>query len=101
MGFWENMNEELKNAVEEGWTVVKESAKIGKLRYRAHTLHKQAEKAFTRIGGIVYEKTKAETDPITPEVVKLIEKIKEIEAENEALEKEIEATRKKESVEKK
>jgi len=101
MGFWENMNDELKNAVEEGWTVVKESAKIGKLRYRMHTLHKQAEKAFTQIGGIVYEKTKAETDPITPEVVKLIEKIKEIEAESEGLEKEVEATRKKESVEKK
>lgn len=101
MGFWENMNDELKNAVEEGWTAVKESARIGKLRYRMHTLHKQAEKAFTRIGGIVYEKTKAETDPITPEVVKLIGKIKEIEAENEALEKEIEATRRKESAEKK
>jgi len=101
MGFWENMNDELKLAVEEGWSVVKESAKIGKLRYRKHTLQKEAEKAFTRIGGIVYEKAKAESDPMTPEVEKLISKIKEIEAESEALEKEIETTRKKESAEKK
>lgn len=101
MGFWENMNTELKNAVEEGWSAVKESARVGKLRYRMHTLHKEAEKAFTEIGGIVYEKMKAGSEPLTPGVLKLVEKIKEIEAATEALEKEIEATRKKESAGKK
>lgn len=98
MGFWDNVNEELKNAVEEGWTVVKESARIGKLRYKVHTLHRQAEKAFAEIGGVVYEKAKTQENPLAnPEVIRLIEKIKKIEAETEALEKEIEATRKKES----
>src|SRR3990172_8448466 len=55
MGFWEHINQELKRAVEEGWTAVKESAKIGKLRLNIHNLHKDAEKHFKDIGGLVYE----------------------------------------------
>jgi hypothetical protein len=99
VGFWENMNDELKNAVEEGWSAVKESARIGKLRYRKHTLHKQAEKAFAEIGGIVYEKTKvrAQDDILSGEVLRLVDKIKAIEEETEAIEKEIAAVKKKES----
>lgn len=99
MGFWENVNEELKKAVEEGWSVVKENAKIGKLRYRMHNLHKKAEKRFAEIGGIVYEMAKdpAENPQLKPGVQRLIEEIKKIQAETEALEQEILHLKKKEN----
>lgn len=99
MGFWENVNEELKNAVEEGWSAVKESAKIGRLRYRVYTLHKKAEKRFAEIGGLVYDMAKPpfENPLARPEVLKLIEDIKKIESEVETVEEEIEKTRKKEA----
>lgn len=99
MGFWDTVNEELKKAVEEGLTVVKDSAKIGRLRYRLYTLHKQAEKHFAEIGGIVYDMGKPPFDnPLQkPEVLKLIDEIKKIEAESESLEREIAATGKKET----
>lgn len=98
MGFWDKVNDELKKAVEEGWEAVKEGAKIGKLKYRKHTLHKSAEKRFAEIGGIVYDMAKSPSDnPIArPDVLKLIEEIKRLESETEAVDREIEATRKKE-----
>lgn len=91
MGFWDTVNDELKKAVEEGWTVVKENAKIGKLRFRMHTLHKEAEKHFKEMGGLVYEMSKLPWEnPLSkPEVLKHIEEIKKIEAETESLEAEI------------
>lgn len=99
MGFWDNVNEELKSAVEEGWTAVKDGAKIGKLRYRMYTLHRKAEKLFAEIGGIVYEMARPpmENPLSSPEVLKLVESIKKIEAETEALEEEIARTKKKDS----
>lgn len=98
MGFWDKVNDEFKKAVEEGWDAVREGAKIGKLKYRKHTLHKSAEKRFAEIGGIVYDLARSPSDnPIArPDVLKLIEEIKRLEAETEALDREIEATRKKE-----
>lgn len=100
MGFWQSVNEELKKAVEEGWTVVKESARIGKLRLRIHNLHRRAEKLFAEIGGIVYDMASPPWEnPLSrPEVLKLVEEIKKIEEEASALEEEIAKIRKKEKV---
>lgn len=98
MGFWDNVNKELKNAVEEGWSAVKENAKIGKLRLRVHSLHKEADRDFAKIGGIVYEAAKRMENPVNdPEVLKLIDRIKKIESEVDALEQEIIRTKKKEA----
>ncbi|HLC18890.1 MAG TPA: hypothetical protein VJM57_07755 [Thermodesulfobacteriota bacterium] len=99
MSFWENVNEELKRAAKEGWEAVKDSAKIGKNRYKVHTLHKKAEKLFAEIGGIVYDMAKPPYEnPLSrPAVLKLIEDIKKIEQESTALEEEIAKTRKKEA----
>jgi len=69
MGFWDHVNSELKKAVEESWTVVKESARIGKLRLKIHNLHRDAERHFKEIGGIVYESAK--TEALEEEIKKL------------------------------
>lgn len=99
--FWDNVNAGMKKAVEEGWTVVKDSARIGKHRYHIHTLHKKAEKLFAEIGGIVYDMAKPPYEnPLSrPEVLKLIEEIKKVEEETAATEEEIARTRKKEGEE--
>lgn len=99
MGFWDNVNKELKTAVEEGWTVVKESAKIGKLRLKVHTLHNKAQKHFAEIGGIVYEMAKipGENPLLNSKVLSFIEEIKKIETETQALELEIQKTKNKEA----
>ncbi len=91
MGFWENVNDELKKAVEEGWTVVKESAKTGKLRISIHNLNKRIEKHLAEIGGIVYDSSKLpwENPLSNPEVLKVIEAIKKIEAGKKDLEAEL------------
>lgn len=91
MGFWEHVNQELRRAVEEGWSAVKESAKIGKLRLRIHNLHKDAERHFKDIGGIVYEMASDPSDnPLhKPDVQKHIGEIKKIELQTAALEEEI------------
>lgn len=91
MKLWDHVNSELKKAVEESWTVVKESARIGKLRLKIHNLHKDAERHFKEIGGIVYESAKLpwENPLQKPEVTEHIEAIRKIEAETEALEEEI------------
>ncbi len=98
MGFWEKVNEELKRAVEEGWTVLKDTAKIGKLRYQKYTLNKKADKCFSKMGGIVYEMAKPPWEnPLSrPEVLKLVEEIKKIESEVSALDEEISRTKEKE-----
>ncbi|HBG46606.1 MAG TPA: hypothetical protein DDW94_06390 [Deltaproteobacteria bacterium] len=97
------MNDELKRAMEESWSAVKESARIGKLRLRVHNLHKDAERRFKEIGGIVYESAKLpwENPLQKPEVQKAIEEIKKIEAETEAIEDEIKKLKHKEASEKK
>lgn len=91
MGFWDNVNDELKKAVEEGWSVVKESAKTGKLRLSIHNLNKRIEKHLTEIGGIVYDSSKLpwENPLSNPEALKIIDKIKKIEAEKKDLEAEL------------
>lgn len=92
MGFWDNVNDELKKAVEEGWTVVKENAKAGKLRYRAHTLQKEAQKHLSEIGSIVYDSVKfgKQENPATgQDVISLVDKIKKLEQQTEALQQEI------------
>ncbi len=91
-GFWTAVNTELKKAVEEGWSAFKESARIGKLRYRIHTLHKKAERHFAEMGGLVYDMAKPPWEnPLSrPEVLKIIEEIRKIESETSALEEEIE-----------
>jgi hypothetical protein len=63
-----------------------------------HTLHKQAEKLFAEIGGIVYDMAKPPYEnPLSrPEVLKLIEDVKKVEADSAALEEDIAKTRKKE-----
>jgi hypothetical protein len=95
-GFWTAVNAELKKAVEEGWSAFKESARIGKLRYRIHTLHKKAEGHFTEIGGMVYDMAKSPWEnPLSrTEVREIIDEIRKIESETSALEEEIERLKK-------
>ncbi len=97
MSFWDSVNVGLKKAAEQGWTAVRDSAKVGKNRYNMHTLHKKAEKLFAEIGGVVYDMAKPPYEnPLSrPEVLKLIEDVKKVEAESAALEEEIAKTRKK------
>jgi hypothetical protein len=97
VAFWHNVNSGLKKAVDEGWIAVRDSAKIGKNRYKLHTLHKQAETLFAEIGGIVYDMadSKDESPLSRPEVRDLIDDIKRIEAESAGIESEIEQTREK------
>ena len=98
MSFLERVNTELKKAAEFSWTSVKGSAKIGKLRYKKHNLHKEAEKLFAEVGGIVYDMAGSpEENPFKrPEVLKLIEDIRKVEEESSGIEEEIAETRKKE-----
>ncbi len=97
-GFWHTVNAELKKAVEDGWSAFKESARIGKLRFRIHTLHRKAGKHFSEIGGMVYDMAKPpwENPLSNPDVLKLVDSIKKIESEAAALEEEIEKLKKKE-----
>lgn len=99
MGFWEHVNQELKRAVEEGWTVVKESARTGKLRLSIHNLHRDAEKHFKDMGGIVYEMAvdPSENPLHKPEVQRHIGEIKRIETQAAALEEEIRKLKHKEA----
>ncbi len=97
-GFWSTVNTELKKAVEDGWSAFKESARIGKLRYRVHTLHKRAEKHFAELGGMVYDMARPPWEnPLSkPDVLRVLNEIKKIESETSALEEEIEELKKKE-----
>ncbi len=114
MGFWERIRDELKKTVEEGWSAVKdgakiaaekgeEVAKIGRIRYQQFLLHKKAERRFADLGGMVYDMAKPpyENPLSNPEVMKVIEEIKKIEEESQQLEEEKERIRKKESQEEK
>ncbi|MFQ5735656.1 MAG: hypothetical protein ACE5GY_02205 [Thermodesulfobacteriota bacterium] len=101
MGFWDNVNEELKKAVGEGWTAVRDNARIGKLRLRISSLHKKADKHFSEIGGKVYEMY-GEAGEVKPNplesagIIQLVEEINVIEAEVREIEAEIAAIRRKE-----
>ena len=97
MGFWDKVNTGLKKAAKEGWLAVKDSARIGKNRYKLYTLHRKAEKIFSEIGGIVYDMAKPPYEnPLSrPAVLKLVEDIRKMEEEAAAIEEEIERTRKK------
>ncbi|MBI5599331.1 MAG: hypothetical protein HY890_06275 [Deltaproteobacteria bacterium] len=107
--FWSRVKEDLKKAAQEGWDVVKEGAKVTaekseavakvvKLRYDVHKCHKRAEKLFCDLGGAVYDMAKPPYEnPLSkPDVTRLVEEIKGIEAEAAKLKAEIEAIRKKE-----
>ena len=122
MAFWDRVKGELSKAAHEGWDVVREGAKVaaeksrkgakvaveksetmakvGKLRYKAHSLHREAEKLFGELGGIVYDMAKPpfENPLSNDEVMKLVEKIKKVEDDAAAIEKEAdEAGKKKEA----
>lgn len=99
MGFWEHVNQELKRAVEEGWSAVKESAKVGKLRLSIHNLHRDAERHFKEVGGIVYEMAAdpSENPLHRPEVQGRLAEIRKIEARARVLEEEIARLKNKEA----
>lgn len=93
MAFWKTVKRDLKKAVEEGWTVVKDGAKVaaekseevaktGKLKYKAHILQKDAEKLFADLGGIIYDLAngRSEKNPFSnPEVKRLVKEIAQLE----------------------
>lgn len=103
MSFWNTVKSDLKKAVEEGWAAVKDGAKVaaekseevaktGKLKYRAHILHKDAEKLFADLGGVVYDlaKGRSEKNPLLkPEVKRLLEEIKQLEENASVMEDDI------------
>ncbi len=102
MSFWERMRDELKRAMEEGWLVVKEGAKvaavktedmakIGKLRYQVYGLNRKAEKHLTEIGGRVYDMAKPPWEnPLSDqEILRLVEEVKKVEEDIKRIEAEI------------
>lgn len=106
MAFWDQVKGETKKAFEEGWSAVKEGAKIaaekseeytkiGKLKFNIRTLHNQAEKHFTELGGLVYDYAKPpyENPLSNSEVKNLVEAIKEVENEISKMEKEVDELR--------
>lgn len=102
MGFWDNVNDEFKKAVEDGWSAVKENARIGKLKYRAHTLRKEAQRHICAVGGIVYDSAKSgrtDNPAESPEVRALVEKVRALERDVDAIEAEIAKLKTKEASE--
>ncbi len=103
MAFWKTVKRDLKKAVEEGWTVVKDGAKVaaekseevaktGKLKYKAHILHKDAEKLFADLGGIIYDLANgpSKKNPLSnPEVKRLVKEIGELENSASSMEDDI------------
>ncbi|MEK7679662.1 MAG: hypothetical protein AAB356_05675 [Deltaproteobacteria bacterium] len=95
MGFWDYVNDEMKKAVGQGISAVKEGAKLGRLKLRVHTLHKKAEGLFAELGGIVYDMARPPLEnPLSrPEVIRLVAEIKKIEKEAALLEEEMKKAR--------
>lgn len=95
MGFWDNVNDEMKKAVGQGISAVKEGAKLGRLKFRVHTLHKKAEGLFAELGGMVYDMARPpwENPFSMPDVLRLVAEIKKIEEEAALLEEEMKKTR--------
>ncbi|MCK4846811.1 MAG: hypothetical protein KAS88_03995 [Deltaproteobacteria bacterium] len=106
MAFWTRVRGELKKAAQEGWEAVKggtkaatnkgeELAKTGKLRYKVRAKHKEAEKLFAELGGVVYEMSTPPAEDIfsKSEVERLIDTIKAVEDEIAVIEEEIEAVK--------
>lgn len=103
MAFWDTVKADLKKAVEEGWTVVKDGARVaaekseevaktGKLRYKAHVLHKDVEKIFADLGGRIFDLANgpSKKDPLSnPEVKRLIEEIRALENETKLMNKDL------------
>ena len=87
MSFWESVNKELKKAVGEMSTV----AKTGKQRLKVHNLHKQAEKIFTDLGGLIYDMAKPpyENPLEDPVVMRLVEEVRILEEEAARIEESI------------
>lgn len=107
MAFWDTVSSELKKAAVEGWEAVKagskvaagkseEVAKTGKLRYKAYSVHKKADRLFGQLGGIVYEMAEPPFDNplLRADVQKLIEEIKQVEQEAVSIDEEVERVKK-------
>lgn len=94
MGFWDNINDELKTAAEEGLRAVRDGVKAGGLRLRLHNIKRKAHDRLASIGAIVceLEKTPWENPLVNPEIRRLITEIKELEAEAESISDELKAT---------
>lgn len=103
MSFWDKVNENIKRAVDEGVVAIKEGAKVasekggevakvGKLKFEAYNKHKEAQKKLAKLGGMVFDMAKPpfENPLCDPEVMKVIESIKEAEKEVKEIEARIE-----------
>ncbi len=95
MGFWDNVNDEMKKAVGQGISAVKEGAKLGRLKLRVHALHKKAEGLFAELGGMVYDMADPPWEnPLSrPEVLKAVAELKKLEQEAASLEEELKKAR--------
>ncbi|MEE9543566.1 MAG: hypothetical protein V3V95_07270 [Thermodesulfobacteriota bacterium] len=103
MSFWNAVKSDLKKAVEEGWSAVKDGAKVaaekseevaktGKLKYKAHILHKDAEKLFADLGGLIYDLAngRSQKNPLSnPEVRRLVKEIGQLEDSASVMEDDI------------
>lgn len=94
MGFWNNINDELKTAAEEGLRAVRDGVKAGGLRLRLHNIKRKARGHLASIGAVVYEleKTPWNNALTNPEVRRLIAEIKKLEAEAESISEELKTT---------
>lgn len=104
MSFLDKVKGELKKAVEESVTAVKGGAKIvaekseelakdvtekGKHKYQTFKLHRDADKLFSKLGGMVYDLAKPpyENPLSNDEVRALVDEIKKMEDEISSIEK--------------
>jgi hypothetical protein len=95
MGFWEGVNEEMKRAVEEGWTAVKGNAMAGRLKLRVYALRKESDRLFGGIGRIVYGMAEPplENPLYRSEIKALVDEIRKIKTEVESIEREMQGIR--------
>lgn len=105
MSFLDKVKNELKKAIDDSVTAVKGGAKIaaekseelakdvaekGKHKYQTFKLHRDADKLFSKLGGMVYDLAKPpyENPLSNDEVRALVDEIKNMENEISKIEKE-------------
>lgn len=97
MGFLGKVNNEIQDAANETWVVIKDGARIGNLKLRLYTLQKSSRRLFADIGALVYAASNTPWDnPLSqPEILRLIADAGRLEAEAKLLMAEISEIRQK------
>ncbi|OGQ57535.1 MAG: hypothetical protein A3J24_05555 [Deltaproteobacteria bacterium RIFCSPLOWO2_02_FULL_53_8] len=93
MSFWNNINDELKTATEEGIAALRDGIRTGGLRLRLHNVKRKIHSHLASIGAVVYEleKTPWENPLSNPQVRRLIADVKRLEAEADSISEDLKA----------